>query len=66
MPDYSEEKEDEEVFYVEDWLSDETKIADLTWATMKEEAMQPKFNETEKFANLTEVEQQKVEALIEA
>ena len=51
---------------MEDWLSDETEIADLTWATMKEVAMQPKFNETDVFANLTEVEQQKVEALIEA
>ena len=52
VPEHKEEEE-KEVYYVEDWLSDDTKIANVTWATMKEAAMEPFYNETVEFANLT-------------
>ena len=50
------EEDEREVYLVEEWLSDDTVIGEVTWETLRDEAMQPFYNETEEFRNLTEVE----------
>ena len=49
VPTYKPEyvaTEEEEVYKIDSWLSDDTKVSNQTWAEFKETAMKPFFNET--------------------
>ena len=65
-PEHVKEEEENEVYYIDEWLSDDTKIGAETWETLKYKAMDPFYTLTPEYIALPEEEKQKVIALIEA